>query len=168
MNDHHDQPDPNAVWRFTLGFILEGRWRELPDHLNLTTLDKVCSAAGYGLSYSPHDAKRGRGNLRTADARGLLTATGAFESYGRQAVLRTFLPPSPCRPEGKAVHWPVNSGFTVTPADRAWSKVFGIEDGWLAYDRAGFLQWTELGRNRYAAGESLTFTETSGQTAFTF
>jgi hypothetical protein len=46
--------------------------------------------------------------------------------------------------------------------------IFGIEDGWFRYDRSGFLQWSEQGRERYGAGESTTYTQVSGQTAFAF
>jgi hypothetical protein len=37
--------------------------------------------------------------------------------------------------------------------------IFGIEDGWFRHDRSGFLQWSTLGRERYAAGDSATYTE---------
>lgn len=35
----------------------------------------------------------------------------------------------------------------------AWGMIFGIEDGWFRHDRAGFFQWSDLGRERYAAGD---------------
>jgi hypothetical protein len=44
----------------------------------------------------------------------------------------------------------------------------GIEDGWFAHDRSVLLNWTEQGRERYAAGEAGTFTTTTGQGAFAF
>jgi hypothetical protein len=38
----------------------------------------------------------------------------------------------------------------------------------LPSDRAGFLQWTQLGRDRFTAGEAASYTEMSGQAAFAF
>ena len=162
------QQDPHAVWRYTVSFITDGRWHELSDHLDETTPDDVMAAVCYGLDYSPHDRKNPKGYLSTDDARRLMNAVGAWEPTDSKAVIRTLLAPSPCRQAGSKVHWPVNSGYATEPEDRAWSRVFGIEAGWLAYDRAGFLHWTEQGRDRFAAGDDQTFTESSGQVAFAF
>jgi len=46
--------------------------------------------------------------------------------------------------------------------------IHGIEDGWFAHDRSGFLHWTEQGRERYDAEEAVTFNTASGQGAFAF
>jgi len=46
--------------------------------------------------------------------------------------------------------------------------IHGIEDGWFAHDRSGFLHWTEQGRERYAAGDADIFTTATGQGAFAF
>lgn len=54
------------------------------------------------------------------------------------------------------------------PRTRPWGFILGIEDGWFRYDRVGFLQWSALGRKRYAAGDSNTYIEASGQAAFAF
>lgn len=162
------QQDRQAVWRYTISFITDGRWQELPDHLDETTPDHVMGAMCYGLDYSPHNVKNPKGYLSTDDARRLMNAVGAWEPNDRKAVMRTMLPPSPCRQESGKVHWPVNCHYATDPEDRAWGRIFGIEAGWLAYDRAGFLGWTEQGRARYAAGDNQTFTEAGGQVAFAF
>lgn len=47
-------------------------------------------------------------------------------------------------------------------------RILGIDAGWFARDRGGFLQWTQAGRDRFAAGTSVTYTEASGQSAFAF
>ena len=97
----------------------------------------------------------------------MMREIGATEPGGRSAVIRAFSAPSVCRPDKGAEHWPINTGRQCAE-DAAWGMIFGIEDGWFRYDRSGFLQWSELGRERYVAGESATYTQASGQTAFAF
>ena len=168
MTDPQTQPRQRDLWRYTLDFVLTGRWRELLDRLDTTTPQLLEGAVCFGLDYSPHEAKHGKGYLTTADARRIMTALALWEPTDQQAVIRALHAPSPCRQESGKVHWPINSAHSMEPGDRAWSRIFGIEAGWMQHDRAGFLAWTELGRNRYAAGESPFFAESSGQTAFAF
>ncbi|SEI20857.1 hypothetical protein SAMN05216228_10628 [Rhizobium tibeticum] len=92
---------------------------------------------------------------------------GASEPDERGAIIRAFSAPIVCRQEKGSEHQPINTG-RLYAEDAAWGMIFGIEDGWFRYDRSGFLQWSELGHERYAAGESMTYMEASGQAAFAF
>src|SRR3546814_15488634 len=87
---------------------------------------------------------------------------GATEPTERAALLRSFSAPSPCQQERGAEHWPINLHGPCAE-DKAWSFIIGIEDGWFSYDRSGHLQWSPMGRDSYAAGDSASFTEASGQ-----
>jgi hypothetical protein len=78
-----------------------------------------------------------------------------------------FSTPCACKPDTGTVHWPINH-FGLPANDVAWALIHGIEDGWFAHDRSGFLHWTGQGRDRHAAGEADTFTTTTGQGAFAF
>src|SRR3546814_3600454 len=77
---------------------------------------------------------------------------GATEPTDRAALLRSFSAPSPCQQERGAEHWPINLHGPCAE-DKAWSFIIGIEDGWFSYDRSGHLQWSPMGRDRYAAGD---------------
>ena len=75
--------------------------------------------------------------------------------------------PSAITTEGKRMRWPVNDGNAVAELT-AWAYIFAVEDGWCDYDRSGFLQWSELGRARYEAGDASTYADADGQGAFCF
>src|SRR3546814_12527418 len=92
----------------------------------------------------------------SAGAREIMDELGAFEPSDRAATIRELSKPVSCNPEGKkgGEHWPIN-GKTSSPEDDAWSFIFGIEDGWFEYDRSGHLNWSQKGRDRYAAGDEI-------------
>jgi hypothetical protein len=73
-----------------------------------------------------------------------------------------------CRQDSGSEFWPINIGPGIVAEEQAWAVIHGIEDGWFAHDRAGFLQWTQLGRDRFTAGPATSYTEASGQAAFAF
>src|SRR3546814_12218468 len=87
---------------------------------------------------------------------------GATEPDDIGAMLRAFSKPMICRQENGREHWPINGGPDCAE-DEAWGIILGIERGRFRHDRAGFLQWSELGRERSAAVDSATYTEASRQ-----
>lgn len=155
----------NAQWWHAVDLVRAGHWRALLDTREYTTAEDIARAVAYGLTYSRHDEKP-TGHLSPLEARAIMAAIGAPEPASRRGML-AFSTPSACKPDTGAVHWPVN--HPGLPAnDVAWALIHGIEDGWFAHDRSGFLHWTEQGRERYAAGEADTFTTATGQGAFAF
>lgn len=154
-----------GLWWHAVDLVSAGQWRALLETRRFTTDEDIARAVAYGLSYSAHHGKR-PGYLSVRDARAVMAAIDAPEPATRCGLL-AFSKPSPCQPDKAAAHWPIN--HPALPANAvAWALIHGIESGWFAHDRAGFLQWTKGGRERFAAGEASTFVSGSGQGAFAF
>lgn len=154
-----------GLWWHAVDLVSAGQWRAVLETQCFTTDEDIARAVAYGLSYSAHDGKR-QGYLSVSEARAVMVAIDAPEPVGRCGLL-AFSKPSPCQPGNGATHWPIN--HPSLPANTvAWALIHGIESGWFTYDRAGFLQWTEAGRERFAAGDASTFVSGSGQGAFAF
>lgn len=156
-----------GLWWHAVDLVSAGMWRELLETRRFTTDDDIAGAVCYGMDYSPHDSERD-GHISTAEAREIMAAIGAEEPEDRTALLLDMADPRPCEQEKGQVRWPINSGYDTDAETRAWGRIFGIESGWFARDRGGFLQWTQTGRDRFAAGDSATYTEAGGQSAFAF
>lgn len=165
-NRHGYSSAPTARWWHAVDLISAGKWRELLETCEFTEPDCIMNAVAYGCRYSHHEDKAA-GYLSTAEARAIMRALGMCEPGERGALVRAFSAPSPCRPDKGSEHWPINTG-RQSLGDVAWAFIFGIEDGWFCYDRSGHLQWSVAGRERYAAGDSGTYIEASGQAAFAF
>lgn len=170
-NEYGYTSSKNARWWHAVDLVSAGEWRALLDTAHFTTPRNIFNAVCYGLRYSAHDeeGRKRNGHLSTAEARAIMAELGADEPTDRAAIIRELSKPSPCNPEGKkgGEHWPINGNHS-SAEDHAWSFIFGIEDGWFEYDRSGFLNWSQKGRDRYAAGDASTYVETSGQAAFAF
>lgn len=152
-------------WWHAVDLVSAGQWPALLDTREYTTAEDIARAVAYGLTYSRHDGKP-TGYLTTQEARAIMAAIDAPEPANRRGML-AFMAPCACKPDKGALHWPIN--HPALPAnDVAWPLIHGIEDGWFAHDRSGFLHWTEQGRERYAAGEADIFTTATGQGAFAF
>ncbi len=165
-NGHGYSRRATAQWWHSVDLVTAHHWQDLLATRHFTTDENIARAVVFGLIYSDHNARR-MGYITIAQARAMLAAIGADELRDRRQGILSLLPPSPCKPEGQAAYWPIN--HPPMPANTlAWAIVHGIEDGWFAHDRSGFLHWTATGRDRYAAGDSDSFTEASGQAAFTF
>ncbi len=166
-NRHGYSSAPTARWWHAVDLISAGKWRDLLATQEFTEPDCIMQAVAYGCRYSHHEDKRAAGYITTAEARTIMREIGVSEPRERGAIVRSFSAPSPCRQDKGAEHWPINTG-RQRAEDVAWGFIVGIEDGWFRYDRSGHLQWSEQGRERYAAGESAIYTQASGQTAFAF
>jgi len=166
-NRHGYSSGPTARWWHAVDLVSAGKWRDLLATREFTERACIMNAVTFGCRYSRHDDKKAAGYITTAEAREIMREIGATEPGERGRAIRSFSAPSVCRQEKGAEHWPINTGRQCAE-DAAWGMIFGIEDGWFRYDRSGFLQWSELGRERYTAGESVTYTQASGQTAFAF
>lgn len=158
---------PTARWWHSVDLISAGKWRELLATQLHTTMGDIFHAVSYGCRYSPNEDRQGRGYISTAEARTIMEEMGATEPEDAVAILLQCDEPKECKSE-RSTHWPINTGRSLCGEDQAWCMILGIEQGWFAHDRAGFLQWTENGRARYAAGDSATYTQASGQEAFAF
>lgn len=158
---------PTARWWHAVDLISAGKWRELLDTQEFTEPDCIMHAVAFGCRYSNHEDKKASGYITIAEARTIMREVGATEPEDRGATIRAFRTPMPCRQEKGSEHWPINHG-PISAEEEAWGMIFGIEDGWFRHDRSGHLQWSELGRQRYAAGDADTFTEAGGQGAFAF
>lgn len=157
----------HSLWHHAVDLISAGKWRELLDTQEFTEPSNIFNAIAYSCRYSHHADKKGSGYINTAEARQIMREMGATEPTDRAELIRCFSAPFPCEQERGTVHWPINV-YGLCAEDKAWGFIIGIEDGWFTHDRAGFLQWSQQGRDRYAAGEGDTFTEESGQAAFAF
>lgn len=155
----------SGLWWHAVDLVSAGQWRALLETRRFTTDEDIARAVAYGLSYSAHDGKR-QGYLSVSAARAIMAALDAPEPAGRCGLL-AFSGPSPCKPGNGPAHWPIN--HPALPANAvAWALIHGIESDWFAHDRAGLLQWTASGRERFAAGDATTFVSSSGQGAFAF
>ena len=155
-------------WWHAVDLVSDGLWRDLLTTADFTTPEDIAGAVAYGLTYLDRQGeKKGKAAISTADAREVMRFIGSDEPSNRVAILRTFMKPSPCKQDNGQIAWPINRGRTGRD-DEAWELILGIEAGWFTYCRAGFLNWTEAGRDRYSAGDSISYTEASGQAAFAF
>ena len=146
-----------------------GKWRDLLATAEFTTPGHIAGAVAYVLDYSHRQGEeKGSGYITTADAREIMGAIGSAEPPDRAMTLRSFQTPSSCKQDGGKVAWPINEAGPPDAPARAWGRIVGIEAGWFAHDRSGFLNWTEMGRARFAARDDSTYVEASGQAAFAF
>ena len=166
-NRHGYSTGPTARWWHAVDLITAGKWRDLLQTQEFTEPVCIVQAVAFGCRYSHHADKAASGYLSIAEARTILRAVGANEPDERGAVIRSFSTPSACKQDKGSVHWPINTG-RLSAKDVAWGMIFGIEDGWLRSDRSGFLHWSETRRERYAAGDSASYVQASGQAAFAF
>lgn len=158
---------PTVRWWHAVDLVSAGQWRALLATQDFTEPGCIMAAVAYGCRYSPHDDKKGAGHINTVEGREIMREMGATEPGDRSALIRNFSAPSPCRQDSGREHWPINHGH-LCAEDRAWGMIYGIEDGWFGYDRSGYLQWSQRGRDLYEAGDGETFTTASGQGAFAF
>lgn len=166
-NRHGYSTAPTARWWHAVDLVSTGKWRELLATQEFTEPVCIMNAVAYGCRYSHYEDKKASGYITTAEAREIMREVGATEPDERGAIIRAFSAPMVCSQDKGSEHWPINTG-RLCAEDVGWGMILGIEDGWFRYDRSGHLQWSELSRERYAAGESMTYTEASGQTAFAF
>jgi hypothetical protein len=170
-NEHGVSTCHSFGWFHAVDLVTAGEWRALLDTSDFTTDRSIFNAVDFGLRYSDHsESGKRHGHLSTIEARQIMDELGATEPTDRASIIRELGKPSPTNPEGKkgGEHWPIN-GKASSAEDHAWAMIFGIEDGWFEYDRAGFLQWSMKGRDRYSAGDAATYVEAkTGQAAFAF
>ncbi len=165
-NEHGVSRCRDFQWFHAVDLVCAGRWLELLETDRFTTPRDIFNAVAHGLQFSHHSSSR-KGYLTIGEARTIMDELGACEPDCRAAPMLEFHQPMPCKSDGKNTSWPIN-GKASSPEDTAWAAIIGIEDGWFEYDRSGFLNWSEKGRDRYAAGDAATYVEATGQAAFAF
>lgn len=155
-----------AQWWHAVDLVSAGHWRELMDTAEFTARECMFRAAGFALHSETNGDSGNRQTLR--EARGLLAWLGSQEPENRAASIRVMADPSAFS-DGDGMRRPINSrGREASSEAEAWAVIHGIEDGWMTYDRRGYLQWSDLGQNRYAVDSGESFTERHGQCAFAF
>jgi len=136
-------------WWHAVDLMTTGHWRDLLDTSRFTTPDNIAGAVAFGLNYSPHQGKKRNGYVSTNEAREIMTTIGAPEPADRNEIIaQHFCLPSPCKSEKGVESWSVNS-WTKDKFAEAWGYILGIEAGYFAHDRAGFLGWTQRGRDTF-------------------
>jgi hypothetical protein len=126
-----------------------GKWRDLLKTAQFTTPECIASAVTYGLQYSHHEGKRRNGYISTTEAREIMGAVEAPEPADWRGIIRQhFSEPSPCKSEKGVASWPINT-WTTDRFATTWGMILAIEAGWFAHDRAGFLRWTNPGRELF-------------------
>jgi hypothetical protein len=136
-----------GTWWHAVDLITTGHWRDLLETAQFTTAEDIARAAAHGMTYSPHEGKKRNGHISTAEAREIMATLDAPEPTDRDNILEEyFMAPSPVKSEKGVESWPVNHMARDQYAN-AWGYIFGIEAGWFAYDRAGYLGWTKIGRD---------------------
>lgn len=154
-----------AQWWHAVDLVSSGHWRELIQTQQFTTPELIANAIVYGLD---HRCDEGRG-ITTADARVMMAALGFAQPDAAAAHLASALEAPRHENTSTGKSWSVRCIHGTASPDRAWSRILGLELGWFAYERAGFICWTQKGRDRFAAGPGDTFTESAtGQIAFAF
>lgn len=157
-----------ARWWHAVDLIIEGHWRSLIETVEYTTPADIFRSIIFGLRYSDHRNECSRnGYLSIHDARFMMSFLQATEPSDRATIVRTLCAPTLNSTDRKTPHWPVNTGG-ICSEDNAWAVIIGLEDGWLNYDRAGFLEWSESGRARYTSPDGSNYAEADGQMAFGF
>jgi hypothetical protein len=138
-----------GMWWHAVDLITTGHWRDLLETAQFTTAEDIARAAAHGMTYSPHQGKKRNGHISTAEAREIMATLEVPEPSDRDNIIREyFMSPSPVKSEKGVESWPVNHMARDQYAI-AWGHIFGIEAGWFAYDRAGYLGWTTIGRDRF-------------------
>lgn len=164
-NAHGVSNQRNAQWWHAVDLVSSGHWRELIETRQFTTPDLIAGAIVYALNHRGDDGAR----LTTKNAREMLAAIGFAEPAAKVAHLCSVLSGPLYETHSSGQSWFVRCAIGSGSGDRAWGLVLGLEAGWFAYDRAGFLCWSEMGRDSFAAGPADTFTErATGQLAFAF
>ena len=157
----------NELWRYALDCVTEGRAADLVEAEGID-LSMVSQALHYGLTCTHHADRKRSGYIGTKDARAVLAARGSVEPEVA-AALAAFSQPHPCKPEGQREKWPINRTYPLLREHAVWGLILGIERGWFVYDRAGYLEWSSVGRDRYAAGDSAIVVDSvTGQSGFAF
>ena len=141
----------HAMWWHAVDLVTAGLWKELLETERFTTPDLIAGAVSFGLQHSRHDDKRRKGYISTVEARKILKHIDAREPDDRAKTLRQLMRPSSLKEEKGSVRWPINMASPSAHEETAWCLVLGIETGWFGYDRSGFLQWTQAGRDRYTS-----------------
>lgn len=156
----------HASWHHAVDLVSAGLWRELLDTREFTSSDLIANAVCFSLSSKGgSDGK----HLAIADAREILSEIGFAAPAEAVGHMCAHLEAPELKTHSNGSAWFVSSPHGTASADRAWSLVLGLEAGWLAHDRSGWLCWTQKGRDRFAAGPADTFTESAtGQIAFAF
>lgn len=142
--------------------LMAKHWQELMATRHFTTDDDIARSVAFRLS-SAYDS-----DLTVQTARTILGMIGAAEPTDGVQLLCKFAKPLSLTDEDKVVRWPINGRERMTGDEQAWAFLIGLERGWFAY-KGQHLEWTQMGRDLYAAGPDALFIQSEGgQTAFAF
>jgi len=140
-----------GMWWHAVDLITTGHWRDLLETAQFTTAEHIARAVAHGMTFSPQEDKKRNGYISTVEAREIMAFLKIPEPAAQDSITREcFMSPSSVKSEKGVESWPVNEIAQGTYPN-AWGHILGIEAGWFAYDRAGFLGWTKVGRDRFPA-----------------
>jgi hypothetical protein len=138
-----------GMWWHAVDLITTGHWRDLLETAQFTTAEHIARAVAHGMTYSPQEGKKRNGHLSTVEAREIMAFLKMPEPAAQDSITREcFMPPSSVRSEKGVESWPVNE-IAQGRYPNVWGHILEIEAGWFAYDRAGYLGWTKIGRDRF-------------------
>lgn len=142
--------------------LMAKHWQELMATRHFTTDEDIARSVAFRLS-ATYDS-----DITVLTARTILGMIGAAEPTDAIQLLCKFAKPLSLTADDKVVRWPINGRERMTGAEQAWAFLIGLERGWFAY-KGGHLEWTQMGRDLYAAGPDALFIQSEGgQTAFAF
>lgn len=142
--------------------LMPKHWQDLMETRQFTTDDDIARSVGFRLSATYES------DITVQTARTILGMIGATEPTDAISLLCKFGKPLSLTDEDETVRWPINGRERMTGAEMAWAFLTGLERGWFSY-RGQHLEWTQMGRDRYAAGPDALFIQSEGgQAAFAF
>ena len=152
-------------WWHAVDLINAGLWPELLASREFTSPENIAGAVSFALEFK--SGGRGKKGLSLADARSIMAAIGAEEPNDHRAGLSLFLEPRESAPGRRPINVKHARGSSDAVA-LAWAKIRGIERGWFAADRTGYLGWTKAGVDAIMANVASFVFNDRGQGEFCF
>lgn len=161
----YTKTDGLHLWWHACDLARHNMWDELFETRRFTTDEHIAQAVEHQLH------SRGK-KFTPKTAAAVLKRLGIKSPLNPAMSIRKFMAPSPCQSDGpkSPVNWPVNTAFSDTaPGKNAWAMIWGIDNGWFGY-RGPYINWTDKGRQLYAAkANAPTYVESkTGQVGFAF
>lgn len=146
---------PEGEWWHAVDLCSDHHWQGLLETRRFTTPTYIAQAVAFHLEISASSEGRGkkRPSLSIEHARSILAELGIKEpaDRSRRQLLGRGIQPAhivekhPRTGKTTSESWPIN---VMRGPGAAWLVVHGIEDGWFARTRAGYLEMSPEGRRR--------------------
>ena len=137
----------NYLWRHAIDLVSEGEFDGLFDTRHLTTEQDIAGAIAFMLISATFF---GKADLSIKQAKTLMKRFNITEPADRShAAIRCFKAPISSKSETGQDRFTVTEGRDLSPLQRAWSTIHGIEFGWFS-TTTGRLTWTQSGMDHHA------------------